>query len=121
MSNLPTPPKPDESQGEARPYLVRYAAVIIKNILGWALMLSAIVLGGVFPIPIGTPMFLIGFALITLPGKRRLTSGALRGIPAVSIGPVTTQTARELGFEVMAQAAIFTVEGLVQAVLGLYT
>jgi len=46
---------------------------------------------------------------------------ALRGIPAVSIGPVTTQTARELGLTVTAQAAIFTVEGLVQAVLGLYT
>jgi len=46
---------------------------------------------------------------------------ALRGIPAVSIGPVTTQTASELGLTVTAQAAIFTVEGLVQAVLGLYT
>jgi uroporphyrinogen-III synthase len=46
---------------------------------------------------------------------------ALRAIPAVSIGPVTTQTARELGITVTAQAAIFTVEGLVQAVLGLYT
>jgi uroporphyrinogen III methyltransferase / synthase len=46
---------------------------------------------------------------------------ALREIPAVSIGPVTTQTARDLGLTVTAQAAIFTVEGLVQAVLGLYT
>ncbi len=46
---------------------------------------------------------------------------ALRGIPIVSIGPVTTQTAQELGLTVTAQAAIFTVEGLVQAVLGLYT
>ena len=44
-------------------------------------MLSALALGSVFPLPIGTPLFLIGVALITLPGKRRLTSGALRGIP----------------------------------------
>ena len=60
---------------------MRYAAVIIKNILGYALMLSALVLGSFFPIPIGTPIFFIGFALITLPGKRRLTSSALRGVP----------------------------------------
>jgi hypothetical protein len=44
-------------------------------------MLSALVLGSFFPIPIGTPLFLIGFAMISLPGKRRLTSSALRGIP----------------------------------------
>ena len=46
---------------------------------------------------------------------------ALRGIPVASIGPITTQTARELGLTVATQASIFTVEGLVQAVLGLYT
>ena len=44
-------------------------------------MLSALVLGSFFPVPIGTPLFLIGFAMISLPGKRRLTSSALRGIP----------------------------------------
>jgi uroporphyrinogen III methyltransferase/synthase len=46
---------------------------------------------------------------------------ALRGISVASIGPITTQTARELGVEVAAQAKVFTVEGLVAAVLGLYT
>ena len=46
---------------------------------------------------------------------------ALRGIAVASIGPITTQTARELGIEVAAQAKVFTVEGLVAAVLGLYT
>ena len=45
---------------------------------------------------------------------------ALRGIPAVSIGPITTRTAQELGLTVTAQAEVFTVEGLLQAVLGLY-
>jgi uroporphyrinogen III methyltransferase/synthase len=44
---------------------------------------------------------------------------ALRGIPVASIGPVTTQTARELGVEVATQAKVFTVEGLVAAILAL--
>ncbi len=43
----------------------------------------------------------------------------LAGIPVVSIGPVTTRTARGLGIEVTAEAKVFTVEGLVEAVLGL--
>ena len=60
-------------------WLSRYIAVIVKNVLGWLLILCAIVFGVLFPGPLGTPMFLIGFAMITLPGKRRLTSGALRG------------------------------------------
>ncbi|MEO8596644.1 MAG: uroporphyrinogen-III C-methyltransferase [Candidatus Solibacter sp.] len=46
---------------------------------------------------------------------------ALRGIATASIGPVTTRTAQELGLTVTTQAANFTVEGLVHAVLGLYT
>ena len=44
---------------------------------------------------------------------------ALRGIPVASIGPITTQTARSLGVEVAAQAKVFTVAGLVDAVMGL--
>ena len=46
---------------------------------------------------------------------------ALRGIPVASIGPITTQTARALGVEVATQAKVYTVEGLVDAVMGLYT
>jgi uroporphyrinogen III methyltransferase/synthase len=45
---------------------------------------------------------------------------ALAGIPVVSIGPITTRTARGLGIEVTAEAKVFTVEGLVETVLGLY-
>jgi uroporphyrinogen III methyltransferase / synthase len=45
---------------------------------------------------------------------------ALRGIPVASIGPITTQTAQELGVEVAAQAKVFTVDGLAAAILGLY-
>jgi hypothetical protein len=81
MSENSPLPKPAEPAREAGAFVVKYAAVIVKNVLGWALMLSALVLGSFFPVPIGTPLFLIGFALITLPGKRRLTSSALRGIP----------------------------------------
>jgi uroporphyrinogen-III synthase len=36
-----------------------------------------------------------------------------------SIGPVTTQTARDLGIAVTAQAKVFNVEGLVAAVLAI--
>jgi hypothetical protein len=59
----------------------RYAGVIVKNVVGWTLILAAIVVGAVFPLPLGTPMFFIGFAMVDFPGKRRLTSRALRGIP----------------------------------------
>jgi uroporphyrinogen III methyltransferase/synthase len=43
----------------------------------------------------------------------------LRGVRAVSIGPVTTSTARELGIEIAAEARVYTAEGLVEAVLRL--
>jgi len=46
---------------------------------------------------------------------------ALAGVKVASIGPVTTATARQLGIAVDAEARIFTVNGLVEAVLGLYT
>ena len=46
---------------------------------------------------------------------------SLAGVQVASIGPVTTRTARGLGIEVAAEARVFTTEGLVEAVLGLYT
>ena len=45
---------------------------------------------------------------------------ALQGVDVVSIGPVTTKTARGLGIGITAEAKVFTVDGLVEAVLGLY-
>ena len=48
-------------------------------------------------------------------------TAALAGVQVASIGPVTTLTARELGLKVAAEAKVFTVEGLVEAVLSLYT
>ncbi len=40
----------------------------------------------------------------------------LRGVPVATIGPVTTETARELGIAVAAQAQVFTIAGLLEAV-----
>jgi uroporphyrinogen III methyltransferase/synthase len=45
----------------------------------------------------------------------------LTGSDIVCIGPVTTRTAQDLGLRVAAQAGVYTVEGLVEALLGLYT
>src|SRR5437763_10383706 len=54
---------------------------ILKNVIGWILMLLAWPVGIALPGPGGFPLFLIGFALITFPGKRNLTARVLRGIP----------------------------------------
>jgi uroporphyrinogen III methyltransferase/synthase len=42
-------------------------------------------------------------------------------VKVASIGPVTTATALRLGISVDREAPVFTVDGLVEAVLGLYT
>lgn len=44
-------------------------------------------------------------------------AGVLRGVKAVSIGPITSGTARECGIEVAAEAKPFTAGGLVDALL----
>lgn len=62
-----------------RDFFARYFWIILKNVIGWLLILIALPIGGLFPGPLGTPIFLIGFALITFPGKRRFTSRILRG------------------------------------------
>jgi uroporphyrinogen III methyltransferase/synthase len=51
--------------------------------------------------------------LITAVGKE-----ALAGVRIASIGPVTSGTVRELGLEVAVEAGTYTVEGLVEGVLG---
>jgi uroporphyrinogen III methyltransferase/synthase len=42
---------------------------------------------------------------------------ALAGVKTASIGPVTSATARECGIEVTVEASVFTVDGLVDAIL----
>ena len=54
---------------------------ILKNIIGWVLILTAMVMGPLVPGPGGLPVFFIGFGLITFPGKRRITARVLSGAP----------------------------------------
>jgi uroporphyrinogen III methyltransferase/synthase len=44
----------------------------------------------------------------------------LAGVKVASIGPVTSKTARGLGIEIAAEAQPFTIDGLVNAILGLF-
>ena len=52
---------------------------ILKNVIGWILILTAMVMGPLVPGPGGLPVFFIGFGLITFPGKRRITARILSG------------------------------------------
>lgn len=56
-----------------------YFWLIFKNVIGWMLVVLSIPVGITAPGPFGFPIFLIGFGLITFPGKRRLTSRVMRG------------------------------------------
>lgn len=56
-----------------------YFWFLAKNVIGWILILSSPVLGLAVPGPGGLPLFLIGFALVSFPGKRRLTARVMRG------------------------------------------
>ncbi|MFO7642754.1 MAG: uroporphyrinogen-III C-methyltransferase [Desulfosarcina sp.] len=41
----------------------------------------------------------------------------MRGVSVASIGPITSQTARDLGFAVTIEAATYTIPGLIEAIL----
>lgn len=58
-----------------------YVWFIVHNLLGWILIIASFPAGMLIPGPGGLPMFLIGFGLITFPGKRHLTARVMRGIP----------------------------------------
>jgi hypothetical protein len=60
-------------------FLVGYTWLILKNVIGWVLILASFVAGPLVPGPGGIPLFLFGFALVSFPGKRRLTARVLRG------------------------------------------
>ncbi len=60
-------------------FFAGYFWIVFKNVIGWVFILGSPVLGLTIPGPGGIPLFLIGFALVTIPGKRKLTSRVMRG------------------------------------------
>lgn len=63
-----------------RRYFAGYFWAILKNVLGFLLILLAFPAIVAIPVPGGGPlMFLVGFALVAFPGKRKITSAVLRG------------------------------------------
>ena len=45
----------------------------------------------------------------------------LQGVPAVSIGPITSDTLRENGWEPLAEAKQHDITGLIAAVIGIFS
>lgn len=56
-----------------------YFWVIFKNVVGWLAIAASPILGIALPGPGGIPLFIVGFALVTFPGKRKLTTHVFRG------------------------------------------
>lgn len=75
------PPASPKARSSVTQFLADYFWYVLKNIIGWVLILSAWPIGIAIPGPGGIPLFLIGFALITFPGKRKLAARVLRGRP----------------------------------------
>ena len=76
------PPRQSSHGTYRRPSLfANWFWFILKNLVGWILILGAMALGPLVPGPGGLPLFLIGFGLITFPGKRRITARILSGAP----------------------------------------
>jgi hypothetical protein len=72
-------PRPEDKVERFKRFFNEYAWFIIRNVIGWLLILISPVLGALVPGPGGFPVFIIGFALVTFPGKRKLTARFLRG------------------------------------------
>lgn len=73
--------KSKRSRGGVGGFFAKYSWILARNVVGWILILSSIPVGGLVPFPLGLPMFVIGFAMISFPGKRRLTARLLHGRP----------------------------------------
>jgi hypothetical protein len=59
-------------------FFADYFWFLLKNLVGWVFVLASFVLGPV-PGPGGIVVFLIGFGMISFPGKRRLIVRCFRG------------------------------------------
>jgi uncharacterized membrane protein YbhN (UPF0104 family) len=80
------PVQPDASRSPAQrgplsAFWHRYGWWLVKNVLGWLLIVVAPVIGAALPGPGGIPLFIVGFALVSFPGKRHLTARVFRGMP----------------------------------------
>jgi uncharacterized membrane protein YbhN (UPF0104 family) len=78
------PPSRAEPPASRRPggsWLWTWFWFLVKNVLGWALILGSFVIGPAIPGPGGIPVFLVGFAMVTFPGKRKATARVMRGLP----------------------------------------
>jgi hypothetical protein len=71
--------EPPRETFDLRKLVTGYFWFILKNVIGWLCILFSPILGVLVPGPGGIPIFLIGFALVTFPGKRRLTTRFMRG------------------------------------------
>src|SRR4051812_29875054 len=83
MKESSTPPVLDYGRTPRRLSMVEFFGgdflFVFKKVLGWIFILASPVLGITIPGPGGIPVFLIGFALVTFSGKRKLTSRVMRG------------------------------------------
>jgi hypothetical protein len=70
---------PTSHQSRSQRFFASYYWLILKNVIGWPLIFASFVAGPLVPGPGGIVLFLIGFALVTFPGKRKLTARVLRG------------------------------------------
>ena len=77
--SLQTVTPPSSPPRSRRRHLLYYIWLVLKNLIGWTLILISGPVGVTFPGPGGIPLFVIGFGMITLPGKRALTGRVLRG------------------------------------------
>jgi hypothetical protein len=62
-------------------FFAGHSWLILRNVLGWSLMLNSFLAGPLVPGPGGIPLSWIGFALISVPGKRWRAARVLRGKP----------------------------------------
>jgi uroporphyrinogen-III synthase len=49
-----------------------------------------------------------------------MVGDSARSVKAAAIGPITAETATAVGFEVVATAATYTVDGLVEAIVNYF-